>query len=89
MNFLDVHDKIAQLRAHMLMIVLDNNDRINSFKQSNVRVLYAHKRSKEESTIDWHETAFAIDCKARGMSPWLGIYFEHQNKNRNNRRRMY
>ena len=84
-----MHDKIAQLRAHMLTNVLDNNDRIKPFKQSNVRVLYAHKRSKEESTIDWHETAFAIDCMVRGMNTWLVVYFEHQNKKYIKRSRMY
>ena len=79
-TFLELHDKTAQLGAQMLMNVLDNIDRIKPFKQSKVGVLYAHKLSKEESKIDWNETAFAIDCKVRGMNPWPGVYFEHQNK---------
>ena len=66
--------------AQMLLNVLDNSDTIKPSQQSKAGVLYAHKVSKEESAIDWTEIAFAIDCKVRGMNTWLGIYFEHQDK---------
>jgi methionyl-tRNA formyltransferase len=79
-TFAELHDNTSKLGAQMLMHVLDNIENIKAVKQSTTGVLYAHKLSKEESKIDWNETAFAIDCKIRGMNPWPGVYFTYQNK---------
>ncbi|MFK7967631.1 MAG: methionyl-tRNA formyltransferase [Rickettsiaceae bacterium] len=79
-TFTELHDKASQVGAQMLIQTLDNIDKIKPFKQSEEGVLYAHKLSKEESKIDWNESAFVIDCKIRGMNPWPGVYFEYQSK---------
>jgi methionyl-tRNA formyltransferase len=75
-----LHDQCAKIGGEMLLEVLDNIDNIKPKKQSEEGVIYAHKLSREESKINWHESAFAIDCKVRGMNPWPGVYFEHQEK---------
>ena len=79
-TFTELHDKTSQMGAQMLVQVLDNIDKIKPFKQSEAGMLYAHKLSKEESKLDWNESAFLIDCKIRGMNPWPGVYFEYQDK---------
>lgn len=79
-TFTELHDETSQLGAKMLVDVLDNIDKITPVKQAKEGVIYAHKLSKEESKIDWHESAFLIDCKVRGMNPWPGVYFEHKDK---------
>lgn len=79
-TFKELHDECAQIGADLLLQVLDNIDNIKPRKQSEEGVVYAHKLSKEESKINWHESSFAIDCKVRGMNPWPGVYFEYQGK---------
>jgi methionyl-tRNA formyltransferase len=79
-TFIELHDNTSKLGAEMLIKVLDNIDKIKPFKQSEEGALYAHKLSKEESKINWNESAFLIDCKIRGMNPWPGVYFEYQDK---------
>ena len=79
-TFTELHDKTSQMGAQMLVQVLDNIDKIKPFKRSEAGMLYAHKLSKEESKLDWNESAFLIDCKIRGMNPWPGVYFEYQDK---------
>lgn len=79
-TFKELHDECAQMGADLLLQVLENIDNIKPRKQSEEGIVYAHKLSKEESKIDWQESAFVIDCKVRGMNPWPGVYFEHQGK---------
>lgn len=49
-------------------------------KQSSDGVTYAHKLTKAEGKINWHESAYKIDCKIRGMNPWPGAYFSYNDK---------
>ena len=76
----ELHDKCANIGAKLLIETLDNIDILPRTKQSNEGLSYAHKLSKEEGRVDWNESAFAIDCKIRGMNPWPGVYFEHAGK---------
>lgn len=79
-TFVELHNKCAELGANLLLQVLDNINNLKPIKQSEEGVIYAHKLSKEESKINWNESAFAINCKVRGMNPWPGVYFEHNGK---------
>jgi methionyl-tRNA formyltransferase len=73
----ELHDVTAVIGADLLLKVLDNIDHIIPVKQLEEGVVYANKLSKEESLIDWSESAYMIDCKVRGMNPWPGVYFNY------------
>jgi methionyl-tRNA formyltransferase len=76
----ELHDRCAILGGELLLKALDKIDILPRIKQSETGVSYAHKLSKEEGKINWHESAYAIDCKIRGMNPWPGTYFEYNGK---------
>jgi len=76
----ELHDKCANLGAELLIKTLANIDNILPIKQPDEGVTYAHKLTKEEGKINWHESAYKIDCKIRGMTPWPGVYFSYNDK---------
>lgn len=76
----ELHNKCANLGAELLIKTLANIDNIVPIKQSSDGVTYAHKLTKEEGKINWHESAYKIDCKIRGMNPWPGAYFSYNDK---------
>ncbi len=75
-----LHDQCANIGARLFIKVLDNIASLPRIKQATEGASYAHKLTKEEGEINWHEAASKIDCKIRGMSPWPGAYFEYQGK---------
>ncbi|ABV74624.1 methionyl-tRNA formyltransferase [Rickettsia akari str. Hartford] len=76
----ELHNKCANLGAALLIRTLANIDNIVPIKQSSEGVTYANKLTKEEGKINWHESAYKIDCKIRGMNPWPGAYFSYNDK---------
>lgn len=76
-TLIELHDKCAKIGGDLLIKTLDNIEELPRIKQSEEGVVYADKLTKEEGLVDWRESAFAIDCKVRGMNPWPGVYFEH------------
>lgn len=76
----ELHDKCAQIGGDLLLKTLDNIETLPRIKQAATGETYAHKLTKEESRINWHDSAFKIDCMIRGMNPWPGVYFEFKNK---------
>ncbi|RYE06164.1 MAG: methionyl-tRNA formyltransferase [Rickettsiaceae bacterium] len=75
-----LHDQCASLGAELLIKALDNIDFLLPYPQSEQGISYAHKLTKEEAKVKWHESAYQINCKVRGMNPWPGVYFEYNNK---------
>lgn len=73
----ELHDTCAHIGADLLLKVLDNIDNLQPIKQSEEGLVYANKLSKEEGIINWNDSAFSIDCKVRGMNPWPGVFFKH------------
>ncbi|KDO03003.1 Methionyl-tRNA formyltransferase [Rickettsia tamurae subsp. buchneri] len=76
----ELYNKCANLGAELLIKTLANIDNIVPIKQSSDGITYAHKLTKEEGKINWHESAYKIDCKIRGMNPWPGAYFSYNDK---------
>lgn len=74
----ELHDQSAKIGAKLLIEVLDNFASLIPRKQSSEGVLYAPKLTKEEGVINWNDSAFSIDCKIRGMTPWPGVFFEYK-----------
>ncbi|MGI4776263.1 MAG: methionyl-tRNA formyltransferase [Janthinobacterium lividum] len=75
-----LHDECAELGANLLIRTLDNINSLLRHPQGEDNISYAHKLTKEEGKINWHESSYQINCKVRGMNPWPGIYFEYDNK---------
>ena len=79
-TFPELHNLCASLGGYMLIEALNNIENLRKIKQSEEGASYAHKLTKDEGKINWQSTAFEIDCKIRGMNPWPGVYFEHNDK---------
>ncbi len=77
----ELHDKCAKLGAKLIVEVVNNISILPRIPQAKEGVSYAYKLSKEEGKINWHRDAYTIDCQVRGMNPWPGTFFEHNNKN--------
>lgn len=78
-TFKELHDKCATIGAELLIQVLDNIETLPRLKQLDQNIVYAHKLTKNESKVNWQDSAFKIDCMVRGMNPWPGVYFEYNN----------
>ncbi len=76
----ELHDKCAEIGARLLLQTLEHIDTLPRMPQSVEGLTYAHKLKKEESLIDWTQSARKIDCQIRGMNPWPGAYFTYDGK---------
>jgi methionyl-tRNA formyltransferase len=68
-------DKMAVLGAEMIVSALTDLEqgRLTSTIQPEEGVLYAHKMSKDESLIDWTQSAEQIERTLRAFTPWPGL----------------
>jgi len=68
--------KTAALGAKLLLKVLDKLESYDliSIKQDDAATTYAHKITKEEGQINWHNTVETIDCQIRAFNPWPIAY---------------
>ena len=73
----EFHDSCAQIGADLLIDALEHIDTLPRIKQTEEGLVYANKLTKEEGIINWNDSAFSIDCKVRGMNPWPGVFFKH------------
>jgi methionyl-tRNA formyltransferase len=68
-----LHDKLAVLGAQMLGEGLRrtvDGGQLIATAQSADGVTYAHKLDKAEATLDWSDTADALERKVRAFDPW-------------------
>lgn len=81
MNAKDLHDKLSLVGADLILKALDDieNKTVKYEKQDENKVTYAKKIDKSEAKIDWSKTAQEISLKIRGLSPFPGCWFEHNN----------
>jgi methionyl-tRNA formyltransferase len=68
----DLHDRLAELGAAALMDALPGiaDGSLIPEAQAEDRVTYAHKLTKDESIIDWHQPAEIIGRMIRAYNPW-------------------
>ena len=73
-----LHDKLATVAAGLAPRALAalERDALVETPQSDEGVTYAHKISTDEARIDWTQSAAAIDCHIRGLSPFPGAWFD-------------
>ncbi|MGB7269814.1 MAG: methionyl-tRNA formyltransferase [Albidovulum sp.] len=72
----DLHDRLADLGARMIVTALDGLDWIPRNPQPDKGVTYAAKIDKAEARIDWNRPACEIDRLIRGLSPFPGAWCE-------------
>jgi methionyl-tRNA formyltransferase len=70
----DLHDRLADLGARMIVTALDGLDWIPRNPQPDKGVTYAAKIDKAEARIDWNRPACEIDRLIRGLSPFPGAW---------------
>ena len=73
-----LYEKLALVGAKLLLEALDNFEGLTSIPQSKNGVTYAKKLLKEESIIDWQQSAEQIDRMIRALNPWPGCFFEYR-----------
>jgi methionyl-tRNA formyltransferase len=68
----DLHDRLADLGANALLDALPGiaDGTLAAEPQSEDRVTYAHKLTKDEAIIDWNESAETIERAVRAFNPW-------------------
>ena len=73
-----LHDKMAELGAKLMLEVLDDLENIVPIPQDENLVTYAAKIEKEESKLDFGQTADVLERKIRAFNPYPATYFEHK-----------
>lgn len=68
----DVHDALSTLSAEAIEAVLlqIENGSVHAAPQDDALVTYAHKLTKEESPLDWTQSAEILVRKIHGLNPW-------------------
>lgn len=72
----DLHDRLAQMGARLIVDALDRLPQLAPTPQPETGVTYAHKIDKSEARINWSEPAEVVDRKIRGLSPFPGAWTE-------------
>lgn len=75
-----LHDKLAKLGATLLLetLYLLATQQIKPVPQDNALATYAHKMTKAEALVDWHDSAISLEQKIRAFNPWPIAYTEWQ-----------
>lgn len=69
-----LHNKLAEIGANKIVEFLINYDKFTPQKQSEIGISYAHKLTKDEARINWHESAELIERGVRGYNPFPGAF---------------
>ncbi|MDA7742214.1 methionyl-tRNA formyltransferase [Francisellaceae bacterium] len=72
-----LHNALADQSGPALLKTLDDicNDKLSPIKQEDAQANYAHKLTKQEAQIDWHQNAETIERNIRGYQPWPVAHF--------------
>ncbi len=70
----DVHDRLSQMGADLILRALAMLDTLTPQPQLDAGVTYAAKIDKTEARIDWSRPALEVDRQIRGLSPFPGAW---------------
>ncbi|WP_026601899.1 methionyl-tRNA formyltransferase [Methylomonas sp. 11b] len=67
-----LHDQLAHMGAEGLVKVVEQiaNGSLQAEPQDESLVTYAHKLEKQESNLDWQNSAVQLDRQVRGLNAW-------------------
>lgn len=71
-----LHDRLAQQGAEAILKYLSERETLTAEPQDNSLANYAHKLSKQEACINWHDSAEQICRNIRAFNPWPVSFFE-------------
>ncbi len=69
-----LHDRLSQMGAALIVRALATHATALPQKQSEVGVTYASKIDKAEARVDWTKPAVEVDRLIRGLSPFPGAW---------------
>lgn len=72
----DLHDRLMWLGADAIVEAIGAHENLQPIQQSAAGVTYAQKINKQESRINWSQSASQLDCFIRGLSPFPGAWFD-------------
>ncbi len=72
----DLHDRLMWLGADAIVEAINAHENLQPIQQSAAGVTYAEKINKQESRINWSQSASQLDCFIRGLSPFPGAWFD-------------
>ncbi|SHH97329.1 methionyl-tRNA formyltransferase [Marivita hallyeonensis] len=70
----DLHDRLSQMGAKLIVEALAKLDDLVPRPQPDVGVTYADKIDKSEAKVDWTQPATLVDRQIRGLSPFPGAW---------------
>ncbi|OUX42201.1 methionyl-tRNA formyltransferase [bacterium TMED277] len=79
-NYGDLYSELGQLGAEVLLDTLERPNLSDMRDQDVSKVTYAPKIKKEDTKIDFNNSAFEIEAKIRGLAPSPGAWFEYRNE---------
>jgi len=73
-----LHDVLATMGAGLIVRALKEMDegKLTPRPQDEAQACYADKLRREESEIDWRQSAEMIERKVRALNPWPGFWFD-------------
>lgn len=69
-----LHDRLSVVGAELLIETLSGFETIRPTPQEDAKSSYAPMLKKQDGHIQWDQSARAIDCRVRGVTPWPGAY---------------
>lgn len=77
----ELHDALVTIGANALVkTVAQIPDELTPEKQNGALANYAHKLSKQDARIDWHQPAADIANQIRAFNPWPVCWSERNNE---------
>ncbi len=78
----ELHDRLTVLGADLIVPTLADHvaGRLTPEPQPADGVTYAAKLQKSEGALNWSQPAMALDRQVRGLQPWPGTFFRHQDE---------
>ncbi len=70
----DLHDRLSQMGADLILDALDRLPRLTPEPQPSQGITYAAKIDKLEARIDWTRPAAEVDRQIRALSPFPGAW---------------
>jgi methionyl-tRNA formyltransferase len=72
----DLHDRLSELGARLIVEALDRLDSLVAVPQPATDITYAARIDKAEARVDWSRPAVEIDRVIRGLAPFPGARTE-------------
>jgi len=72
-----LHDQLAAMGGEMIVQAMNTFETLSPTRQPGDGVTYAKKLSKQESALDWSESAEMLERKIRAFHPWPGTHFSY------------